>query len=222
MPFSEKDIQKIFETEMFSGSERERTLAIFERYNAHAADFESGEIIHSPECSTRRVGLILSGSASVTTNDASKETLLRFLKAGDFFGIANLFQESAFVSVIRAQKKCRVFFWSEDALRTLLEQDKAFLYCYLEFLSGRICFLNQKIRYLTAGSVERKLALYLSSKKNSVIELEASLSSLSELLDVGRASLYRAFDRLIEDGYLQKDGRTITILHPEAMLKAYQ
>ncbi len=222
MPFLEKDIQKVFATEMFSDANRELALSIFEECGAQAIDFESGEIIHSPECAERRVGLILSGSASVTTNDASKETLLRFLKSGDFFGIANLFQGSAFVSVIRAQKKCRVFFWSEETIRTLLEQDKAFLYRYLEFLSGRICFLNQKIRYLTAGSVERKLALYLSAKKDTVIELDASLSSLSELLDVGRASLYRAFDRLIEDGYVQKDGRTITLLHPEDMLKAYQ
>ena len=54
------------------------------------------------------------------------------------------------------------------------------------------------------------------------ITLTVSLSDLSELLDVGRASLYRAFDRLTADGFLQKDGRTVRLIDREAMLRAYQ
>ena len=109
-----------------------------------------------------------------------------------------------------------------EELEELLETDKKFLYNYLGFLSGRICYLNQKIRYLTAGSAERKLALYLSSFGEETVELDASLSSLSELLDIGRASLYRAFDTLIADGYIQKDGRTIHLLDVDAMIQNYQ
>jgi hypothetical protein len=41
-------------------------------------------------------------------------------------------------------------------------------------------------------------------------------------LDIGRASLYRAFDTLIADGCIEKDGRTIRILDPEAITKNYQ
>ena len=89
-------------------------------------------------------------------------------------------------------------------------------------MSGRICYLNHKIRYLTAGSAERRLALYLASFEKDIIELDASLSSLSELLDIGRASLYRAFDTLIADGYIEKNGRTIRLIAPDAMIKDYQ
>jgi DNA-binding IclR family transcriptional regulator len=64
--------------------------------------------------------------------------------------------------------------------------------------------------------------LYLSSFQKDTIELDASLSSLSDLLDIGRASLYRAFDTLIADGYIEKNGRTIHLLAPEAMTKDYQ
>ena len=99
----------------------------------------------------------------------------------------------------------------------LLEQDKSFLYHYLGFLSGRICYLNRKIRYLTAGSAERRLALYLSSFQKDTVELDASLSSLSELLDIGRASLYRAFDSLQSDGIITRDGDRITVLSRDAL-----
>ena len=211
-----------FNSPIFSGVDLARALEIFERRSCCAVDFEDGESILSQNETSHKAGIFLMGEAVATTADDSKNALLRFFKAGDFFGIANLFTNEDYVSSIRAKKKCRVFFFTEEAIRELLETDKTFLYNYLGFLSGRICYLNRKIRYLTAGSAERRLALYLSSFEKDTIELEASLSSLSELLDIGRASLYRAFDTLIADGYIEKDGRTIRLLAPDAMTKDYQ
>ena len=110
MHFSKKDMQKIFSSALFLQVNRDAALEIFDKHACFAQVFESGAIIHSPECTQRRVGLVLYGEAAVTTNDPSKGALLRFLRVGDFFGIANLFNESPFVSTIRAQKPCRVFF----------------------------------------------------------------------------------------------------------------
>ena len=93
---------------------------------------------------------------------------------------------------------------------------------YIGFLSDRIRFLNRKITYLTAGNAERRLALYLISFGTDHVELSESISALSDLLNLGRASIYRAFDKLAEDGYLEKQGRHITLLHTEAMLNAYK
>ena len=222
MNLSKKESEKIFSSPIFLGIDVVCAAEIFERHNCRAVDFEDGDIILSQSEASHKAGIFLSGEAVVTTADDSKNALLRFFKAGDFFGIANLFTNEDYVSSIRAKKKCRVFFFTEDAIRELLETDKSFLYNYLGFLSGRICYLNRKIRYLTAGSAERRLALYLSSFGSDTVELDASLSSLSELLDIGRASLYRAFDTLTADGYIEKDGRTIRLLAPDAMVKDYQ
>jgi len=222
MNFSEKDIKKIFRHPFFKDVEKEHALALLSEHNCSLETFSDGDMILSPSSSQKKVGFVMDGEASVTTKDPSKNALLRFLYDGDLFGIANLFTDEPFVSVIRAEKKCRVFFLTETAIRALLESDRAFLYHYLEFLSGRICYLNRKIGYLTAGSAERRLALYLTAFEKDEILLEESLSSLSELLDIGRASLYRAFDRLEKDGHIQKDGRRIVLLNSEAMLKAYQ
>ena len=222
MILTRKETEKIFKSPIFEDVDDDLALKIFEKHNCQSVDFEDGDIILSQSEPSRMAGIFLSGEAIVTTADDSKNALLRFFKAGDFFGIANLFTNEDYVSFIRAKKKCRVFFFTEDAIRELLENDKNFLYNYLVFLTGRISYLNQKIRYLTAGSAERRLALYLSSFDSETVELEASLSSLSELLDIGRASLYRAFDTLVADGYIEKKGRTIHLLAPEAMIKDYQ
>ena len=222
MLLTKKESEKIFHSPIFRGVNITNAKDVFWRQGCLAVDFEDGDVILAQNEAARKAGIFLSGRAVVTTADDSKNALLRFFEAGDFFGIANLFTNEDYVSSIRAKKKCRVFFFTEEAIRELLETDKRFLYNYLGFLSGRICYLNCKIRYLTAGSAERRLALYLSSFQKDTVELDASLSSLSELLDIGRASLYRAFDTLIADGYIEKTGRTIRLLAPDAMIRDYQ
>ena len=222
MQISETDFQSILKNEMLAKANRQTLGGVLEAFPCSFADFADGEVIHSPEIRENQAVILLSGKATVKTPGESHRTLLRFLRAGDMFGIANLFSNRPYVSTVRAVGGCRVCRISEDAIRALLEQDKDFLYQYLGFLSGRIQFLNQKIGFLTAGSAERRLALYLTSLGEKTVELDASISALSDLLDVGRASLYRAFDKLSEDGFLLKDGRKFTLLDAEGMLRAYR
>jgi CRP-like cAMP-binding protein len=222
MQLTEKERNKILDHPFFSGLDREETSRIIFSHGCRLCDYANGETILSPVSTEKSAGLILSGSATVTTTDTSKHALLRFLQAGDLFGVSNLFTDEPFATRIVADKHCRVFFLPREAILSLLSASPAFLSRYLEFLCNRVCFLNRKIGYLTAGSAERRLALYLSSYGSGEILLEESLSSLSDLLDVGRASLYRAFDRMTEDGFIKKEGRKITVLNSEAMLKAYQ
>lgn len=218
----ERDLNRIMKTELFCESDASAVKEILLTFGCYVKTVADGTILLSPETTEKMAGLVLSGRAVITTPDPTKKTLLRFLGANEPFGISNLFTDDHFVSVIRAHGECRVLFLTEAALRRLLEEDHRFLYRYLAFLTGRIQYLNQKIGYLTAGSAERRLALYLTSLGKREVHLEASISALSELLDVGRASLYRAFDKLTEDGYLIKDGRDLILTDVEAMLKAYR
>ena len=163
MGFLEKDLQKIMENFLFAGSDKEQIKQIFKDTDCCVRSFQAGEVILSPRTPQKNAAVVLKGKAVVNTPDPSKKMLLRFLGAGEPFGIANLFTDEPFVSIVRAHSDCRVFFITENAIKWLLENDSAFLYRYLNFLSGRICYLNAKIGYLTAGSPERRLALYLYS-----------------------------------------------------------
>lgn len=222
MVVTEKDLQIIFKTPLFVGVQKNQALRVFDLYNCEIKSLQKGEEILTPDTREKRAGLILEGRARVTTADAAKKNILRELSQKDVFGIANLFSSASFVTNIRAAAPCRILFLPELAVRHLLENDRAFLYNYLGFLSGRIRFLNQKICYFTAGSAERKLALYLLSFKSQKIRIDLPLSALAELLDLGRASLYRAFDALEEAGYLKKDGRNVTLLRARELKAAYQ
>ena len=47
------------------------------------------------------------------------------------------------------------------------------------------------------------------------------MTDLANTLDVGRASLYRAFDKLESEGLIIKDGKTITVLDKNTLRQRY-
>lgn len=185
--------------------------------------FKQGDEIFSPQNEEKRLGFILIGEANVYSADGNRAVMLRSLNEGDTFGVSNLFDEnSRFVSLIVAKKASSVIFFTPIAIGRLLDNSSAFRMSYIKFLSERIRFLNKKISCFTAGSPERRLAVFLcsqSSKQTFTVSINSN--SLSEMLNIGRASLYRAFDKLIADGFILKNGKNITLLDKSALEKNY-
>ncbi len=217
-----KDIRRLAGVSLFSDLPAELLSETMEQFGDGISEYKSGDVIFSPLEDEARVCVMLSGRASVTTPSETRSVLLRFLSPGDVFGISNLFSEDCFVSLIRAETACKCLWISQETIGHLLDASPVFRRSYIAFLSDRVRFLNRKIGYLTAGNAERRLALYLASLGEGTVRLKDSITSLSDLLNLGRASLYRAFDRLCEDGFLIKNGRDLTILNREALLNAYK
>ena len=184
--------------------------------------FASGASVCEPGSNTKNIGIILSGNAVVMSADSERNVLLRTFSAGDIFGVSGVFSKDCeFVTRISAKSNCSVAFISAPALSELIENDKTVLYNYIEFLSGRIRFLNRKIKFFTSGSAERRLATYLDSFGEDSFCLNESMSSLADMLDIGRASLYRAFDRLTSDGFISRDRNLITLFDRDKMVIHY-
>lgn len=185
--------------------------------------FNSGECIYANGEKNVALGIILRGKAEVFSCDPCKDVLLRTITVGDMVGVSKLFDKSASFNIrVYAKGSTRVLFVSEESLGQLIENDKTVMYNYIKFMADRIRFLNEKIMYYTAGSTERRLALYLASYGKKTIRLSISMTDLAGTLDVGRASLYRAFDKLSEDGYIIRSEKIIVIVNKEDMLKHYQ
>ena len=166
------------------------------------------------------LGVLISGAAAVLSTDRGRTVLLRTLAVGDVFGAAALFcPEDLPLSRIEASSPCSVLFFPFSAIDSLLAADPACRGAYLRFLSGRIRFLNRKICCFTAGSAQRRLSLWLAAEEHDTVTLPGSLSSLAELLDIGRASLYRALDHLTNSGAITRNGRQITIISRELLTK---
>ena len=181
--------------------------------------FRSGEAMESEE---RAVGILLSGRGVIYSSDKGRQTLLRFISPGDAVGVAGLFADKAPDTRIYAcgDGKSEMFFVGRKAFEELMtvETDGRFRTNLIKFLSDRVTFLNSKIDCVTGGSAERRLVMFLknsSTNDNGEVEIGMSMTALAHALDIGRASLYRAFDALEEDGAISRNGKCVRILAPE-------
>lgn len=194
---------------LFRGLSEEEKEAFLKK--GDKLSFLSNEPIYSDKTDRRALGILLSGKAEVRRIGEST-VLLNRLEVGDIFGVASLFGESEpFPTEIVAIKSAECLFFSESAVRKLLESSPKAAMNYIAFLSDKIRFLNQKVAGFSAKNTEARLAAFLlSNEKDGVIVLK-NLSKAATVLSVGRASLYRALDSLVEAGAIQKEGSQIVI-----------
>lgn len=222
-------LKSLLQTSLFSGAD-EKLLSSLLSDNTIARTYKADDVILSHENNQKHLVLILEGTAKVLSLDSDRTVLLRTLNNGDVFGVAELFGGSEIsISRVEAKNNCKVLFIPERSMGELLEKDKTVMYNYLNFLCCRIRFLNKRIACFTAGSAERRLAFYLDSLAEDVAENdfqikvtpEVSMGALALMLDIGRASLYRALDTLTSDGFIEKDGKSFLLRDREKMLKNY-
>ena len=166
---------------------------------------------------TPAVGILLSGRGVIYSADKDRSTILRFIAPGNMIGVAGIFAASPPNTRTFAcgDGKSEMFFIGKKSFEQLLESDATFRSNLVTFLADRISFLNSKINYVTAGSAERKLAIFI---KNSLISDSGnvdpgmSMTSLAHALDLSRASLYRAFESLEKCGAIRREGKSIAVI----------
>ena len=182
--------------------------------------FAKGEEI---ACAGEYLCLILSGSVLVRGAGRDSALVLNRLQAGGCFGVASLFGSRLELTAVTACEKSRLLLFPQKTVEELMQADFTFARNYICFLTDRIGFLNRKIAAFTAGSAEKKLAKYLLSlpAENGEIDLPVSMVRLAALLDLGRASLYRAFAFLEESGQLTRNGKTVRLTSADEFQKIY-
>ena len=168
--------------------------------------------------------IILKGKASVYGVSKNKPVILNTLSIGRLFGMASLFGDNCGMTVIKAKENCTYAVLSQSCVEEMLKNDIVFTKNYISFLSDKIRFLNKKIAFFTSGSAEKTVAGYILSlpiNEDNAVKIEMSLSKLSQHLDIGRASLYRALDSLEENGFISRNNNIIKITSPEEFKKIY-
>ena len=189
--------------------------------------YAPGQTIFPDGDSDNCLCLLWSGKARVyaRSTDSAHTALLRTMHAGALFGVHCIFNaDMPPQSTIIANAECSVLLIPSALWEEILTAHPETMKRYLRFLTQRIEFLNQKIQYLTAGCAERRLALYLLSqipKDEIPTRLDISAVSLADLLDLGRASLYRAIDQLSEDGFLVRNGHEYRLLQRDKLSSYY-
>ena len=192
--------------------------AYFSKNSIKIREFAPKQVAYSSSSERVFVGILLSGRARVETE---AQALVKSLRVGELFGIANLYAENEpFPTSIITESEAKILFLDGNAVKRLIEEIPSIRRAYLTFQSGRIVYLNRKIATLTAGSAERRLAVFLLDyEQDGIFTPPCPMNRLAELLGIGRASLYRVIDVLCTEGLIEKQGKTIFIRNKDALLR---
>lgn len=168
-----------------------------------------GDVLYAPGRFRRCLGLVLSGRVRVTRG----ELFVDVLSKGDWFGAAALFNDrEEYPSTLTALNECAVLFISQDTVSELMERWPAAGRNYVRYLSGRICFLSDRLNSLSAGSAEEKVERFLRRSADGDGNLTLSATAVAQAVGLGRASLYRAYESLEEKGVIAREGKHIRVI----------
>lgn len=177
-----------------------------------------GKTLMTQKHFSRCLALILKGNASVTKIGLNRhKTVINRLSEGDVFGMASLFYEEAeYPSEITAESALRLAVFPKDAVEEAFATSPEFAKAYVTLLSEKILFLNKKISAFSEGDASEKVLRWVLTMANGENEfvLPCSVSKLSQMLGIGRASVYRAFDILQNRGIISREDKKIVILKP--------
>lgn len=202
--------------ELFRGAKEGLVHGVYENGDCGCEQFEAGEEVCSLKRPQEHVGIVLSGGLRAVKVTARGSTVvLNVFTSGKIFGLAGVFsRDGSPLCRVEAVKRSRVFWIPKPVLLSLFREDSRVAENYISCLSDRIGFLNSRIENFTAGASADKLASFLLDlplRDGNAVVLPCSMLQLSEILGIGRASLYRAMDSLQEAGFISRKGRLITI-----------
>ena len=198
------------QTRIFKDADEKILTSVLNTYGK-SVSYAKNDIVFSRETYSPVLCLIIKGEARVSKG----ETVISHLKDGEIFGAAFLYNQSyEFENTVTALTPLKVVIIEKNGVDELIKCDSSVSFNYISYLSERIGFLNSKIEGYTKPSAEEKLMLYL--KKNADInngkcEISVSMTELSHVLQISRASLYRVIETLENQGKICRDGKKIYV-----------
>ncbi|MBE6790721.1 MAG: Crp/Fnr family transcriptional regulator [Clostridia bacterium] len=210
------DISALRKCRLFTNCSDEAVNELLGSKKYEIRSYLKGEKVFSPDYFEKSIAVILKGSADVLKHTEKGALYMNTLCAGNIFGMSGIFYEGdSFPTTVTAKENSRILLITKEQLTQLFMTYPLMLTNYLEILSSKIHFLNKKIERLNSSDAKTALKNYLTelSDKNNSSEfiLPVSYQKLSSMLSIGRTSVYRAFEELIKEGFIEKNGKVIII-----------
>lgn len=221
MKVTKKTLDALCATKLFMGVSRKNLSSLLESQERTIETFKKGDTVFSPDKFEQCMGFIIKGAVNVIK--PATNVTISTLKSGEFFGAATLYsQKETYVARLTAATETKILFIDKETIGVLMLREEAMSMNFITYLTDTLYYLNAKIDAFTGGTAESRLAAYLMESFGGykTMQLKIPYTKLAVSLNIGRASLYRAFDTFIDGGIIEKDGKFIRLLSEEK-LKEY-
>ena len=183
---------------------------------------KKGEIISNFIANRTQFGVIIDGCADLIRYDIDgNRTIVERLYKGDMFG--EIFHLSHNVNELFVEAKTNVTILQLDYSNIINKCNKACSFheelkeiVFYAFTS-KIVNQNTRVEILTQRTMRDKILAYFDVISLGGIKkkftLPFSYTDLADYLNVDRSAMTREIANLIEDGFIFKDNKTITLLY---------
>lgn len=202
----------------------ENFIADFEKNctNIQKKHFNKGQVITSYIEKRNQFCILVSGNADLVRYDLNgNRTIIEHFSKNNIFGEVFYTVTTNNELLVEAREKCTVIIYSYNNIHTKCRHNCKFHQTLSENLPElilqKVTDLNMRVELLTKRSTRDKLLSYFSlistRKLSKSFVLPFTLTDLADYLSVDRSAMMREMKLLKEDGLIQKNGNTITLLY---------
>ncbi len=184
--------------------------------------FHKGEVITSYIAKRNQLCFMLSGEADLVRYDFNgNRTIVEHFTKNDVFGELFYIVNTNNELFVEAKSDASVLFFLYDDIKQKCKSNCSFHQKLFDGLSSlflnEVIDLNTRIELLSKRTIREKLLGYfniISSKNISrTFTIPFSLTDLADYLSIDRSAMMRELKLLKEDGFIEKMGNRISLLH---------
>jgi CRP-like cAMP-binding protein len=219
----QKKREIIESTNLFKGLPQEQIDIILDM--TIEKQFVRGETIFFEGDEAEGFYIVTGGQVKVfKMNPLGKEHILHIFGAGEPIGEVPVFHNQPFPASAEALVKSRLIYFPRKDFVNLIEKHPSVSLNMLALLSMRLRQFASQIENLSLKEVPARLANYLiyvseEQDKTDTVQLSVSKGQLASLLGTIPETLSRIFAKMSDEGLIRVEGRTITILNREGLMR---
>lgn len=200
-------------SKMFAGMTEEEIEQIIECTGALVCKYDSGEFISKPGAKFRRVGIVLTGSATAAWLDGDgNKFILTTVEEGGMFGLSGAVcaeEKNTPETYIYAEENCETLMMDASRLISECERHCAahrkLLRNALLELSRRNTALVWKTCHMSQRTMRKKLMSYLAVnevERGKTFRIPMNRQELADYLGVDRSAMSAELSRMKKDGLI--------------------
>jgi CRP-like cAMP-binding protein len=212
------DYKTLSEYALFHHLSAEDISSALSELRALEKQYNKGAIILSAGHTTEYMGLVLSGSVTVQSNDLwGNRTILSHVCKGDYFAgtFSWLYDEVMLVDVV-ANEDCRILFLDVGRLRSLAAEQYPWTANLLTIAARKNLMLTGRIFHTTPKSARARIMAYLNSvslqKQSREFDIPFDRQQLADYLNLDRSAMSKELGRMRDEGLIQAKKKHFVLL----------
>ena len=206
---------------LFQHLSAEDIASVLSELRAQERHYKKGSIILSAGHMTENMGLVLSGSVTVQSNDLwGNRALLSHVCEGDFFAGTFAWLHDVMLVDVVANEDCRVLFLNIGRLHELPAEEypwTARLTANLLTVAARKnLLLTGRVFHTTPKSARAKIMAYLNSvslqKQSREFDIPFDRQQLTDYLNLDRSAMSKELGRMRDEGLIQTNKNHFVLL----------